>query len=78
MSNQNKKQIIKGKVVCKHALNFRSKPNINADKLPESPILKGEVVDIISKRGAWYRINYSGKYGYVMAEFIELLEQEDK
>ena len=78
MSNQNKKQIIKGRVNCKNALNFRVKPNINADKLPESPILKGEIVDIITKRGAWYRINYSGKYGYVMAEFIELLEQEDK
>lgn len=78
MSNQNKKQIIKGKVQCKNALNFRVKPNINADKLPESPILKGEIVDIINKRGAWYRINYGGKYGYVMAEFIEILEQEDK
>lgn len=67
-------EIKKAKVRCKNALNFRKKPNIEAETLPESPILNGETVDVISRRGAWYRINYSGKYGYVMAEFIDILD----
>lgn len=71
------KTIGKGEVCCKTALNFRKKPDIDAEKLPEGPILKGEVVDIVSKRGAWYRIKYQDKYGYAMAEFIDIIKEEN-
>ena len=77
-TNNANKPLKKGKVIAKYALNFRAKPNVDAEKLAEGPILSGEFIDIVSKRGAWYRVNYKGNSGFVMAEFIEVLEQEDK
>ena len=77
MATNNDKPVRKGKVIAKFALNFRKKPAVEAETLEEGPILAGEVIDILSRRGAWYRVNYKGKNGFVMAEFIEELKQEN-
>lgn len=60
----------KGKVVnITSNLRVRTAPNTRSDTL--GYLLNGNEVDIIGESGAWYKINYKGKTGYVHKDYIQ-------
>lgn len=54
-------------IVTGDALNVRSKPDQESEKITSLPY--GTVLDVLEKNGEWYQIDYDGEVAYVKAEF---------
>lgn len=71
------KEYKKGKVTAKSALNFRKTPESGDNLLPQGPIKRGTIIEILSEKKVdeklWYRVRFDGKIGYVMADFIDII-----
>ena len=62
-------------------MKFRSKPNINSEKIGFMPyktqikILddsSGSVETLFNKTGRWLKVEYEGKIGWVFGGFVEI------
>lgn len=57
-------------VIAAEALNVRSAPSINGDVI--AWLLPGDVVRILSTRGAWYQVQTDRGVGYVHSHYCEV------
>ena len=51
-------------------LKVRTAPNTSSQKLGALP--DGSVIDLLSKSGSWYQINYNGKNAYISSSYVKL------
>ena len=54
-------------------LNFRKQPDTNADSYGRIP--DGTVVTVVEDLGGWSKIQYDGKTGYVVSQYLEEITQ---
>ncbi|MGM9549795.1 MAG: NlpC/P60 family protein [Faecousia sp.] len=57
------------------SLRLRSEPNSNSATLCFAP--RSDCVTVISKTGEWYKVNYNLQIGYMHADFLNVLTQEN-
>ncbi len=58
-------------------VNLREQPKKSARVLEQIPV--GTVVQVICEAGAeWYQLDYKGRVGYMMREFLVLKPEEDE
>lgn len=56
-----------------HTVNLREEPNVGQNIIAKVPV--GSTVEIIQDSGQWCEIGYSGKVGWMMANYLEYAGQ---
>lgn len=56
------------------ALNMRREPNVQSGVITSIP--NGSKVNILEVSDDWYRVEYSGKYGYCARSYIKVIKEE--
>ena len=62
------------KVISTSGINFRKGPSLDDQVL--FGLASGELVDVISATGEWYKVKYAGIEGFVFGQFVELYTGE--
>ena len=57
-------------VNCKHSVNVRSGPGARYSVIRSAP--RGAVYTVIGKSGGWYKIEWSGRIGYISADYLSV------
>ena len=62
--------IVGSGIVTATTLNVRSEPSTSKSKI--GTLMKDDTVEIVARTRDWYRIKYSGGFGYVSSSYIKL------
>ena len=55
-------------------VNFRTRPDRDAQLVERVPV--GSQVDVLEDQGAWVKIQWAGKTGYMMSNYLEYEGQD--